>query len=274
MNRHLLILPIILLCCCISGCHARQDNENIKEPDQVNALVAYSKQKHRFEIRDCKLFYNEKQLLFYDSLPKYEKIFGSNYVNDAGNLYFRDVPISFDSQWANLEDRQKERPGAEKDSMRIVNSIDIWLSYPDDIDKTWGPYVDVNRYIKQQKLLDGYIMIDSILFNGNTDIDIVNQKLLKRTGFAKIKPFHGSRNSLGYVYYYPEANSCTPIADQGQATTTTISIWREDSKKITWLAYGYTINDRAPDATVEKRLQDVDSALQIKTDHNIKQHGK
>jgi hypothetical protein len=273
LNRHFFILPIVLLCCCISGCHARQDNDKTA-PDQAEALIAYSRQKHRFEIRDCKLFYNEKQLLFYDSLPKYEKIFGNNYVADGSNLYYKDVPVSFNVEWANLLDRQKGKPGAEKDSMNIVNSINVWLSYPDDIDKSWGPYVDVNKYIKHQKLLEGYVMIDSVLLDAGSDIDDINHKLSARTGYAKIQSFHGSLNSLGYVYYYPEANSCTPITDQGPATTTTISVWLEDSKKITWLAYGYTINDRAPDAAVEKRLQDVDSALQIKTDHNIKQHGK
>jgi len=262
------LIPGLLLCFCFAACLSGNDQSEIIK--QKKALESYNKQKYRFELRDCHFYYNGKLLLFHDSLYKYEKIFGHNYINYQGNLFFRDAPIYMDTQWANQEARFRHKPGADKDSTRIVNNIQILLSYPDDLDITWGATVEINKFIRQQKPLGGFVMIDSVLVNAESDINDVNEQLLKRTGYAKIQSFHGSPNSLGYVYYYPEANSCTPIADKSLPTTTTISLWREKSKKIGWLAYGYTENDRAPDATAEKRLQEVDSAIRINTDHRFK----
>jgi hypothetical protein len=183
-------------------------------------------------------------LLFPKPLEYYTNLLGStNYYNHIGNLLFHDVPIMFDSEWTNLEDRQKGVLGSEKDTRRTVNSIDIWLGYHDPTNEFAGE--EFMGIVKQhQHILTGFIMMDSVLVHNQSNVDFVNEEIRKKKGDAPIKQILNLKHLVGYTYYYPETTRCTPIADKTKSTTISITISTEYNHTIRSAGYGYD-HDRA-----------------------------
>ena len=60
------------------------------------AMADYRAQEHRFEVRACKLYYNEQQVVL-DSLHLFEKVMGENYIFGMG-CYYKDKPVSFQAK--------------------------------------------------------------------------------------------------------------------------------------------------------------------------------
>jgi len=163
--------------------------------------------------------------------------------------------------WANVEDRRKDKPGAEKDTTRIVNNITIMLSLPDNLDDPLSVMYPLRPFLIHQNMLSGFVMLDSILIDAQTDVNFINGKYRKRTGFERIQSLYRDHKFLGYTFYYPEVNRCTPIPDKSLPTTTSITIIREDSNNLREIRYGYSVDDRAPEEEVEEKLEKVHRQL-------------
>ena len=73
MKRKLLILFIALLAIACNG--QQSSKENVKPLTEQEALEAFKKQKHRFEIKGYKIYYND-QLMKLDSVTHFIKRMG------------------------------------------------------------------------------------------------------------------------------------------------------------------------------------------------------
>ena len=74
MKRKLLILFIALLAIACNG--QQSSKENVKPLTEQEALKAFKKQKHRFEIKGYKIYYND-QLMKLDTIANFFDTFGN-----------------------------------------------------------------------------------------------------------------------------------------------------------------------------------------------------
>ena len=79
MKRKLLILFIALLAIACNG--QQSSKENVKPLTEQEALEVFKKQKHRFEIKGYKIYYND-QLMKLDSVSHFTKqiLFGITFL--------------------------------------------------------------------------------------------------------------------------------------------------------------------------------------------------
>ena len=84
MKRKLLILFIALLAIACNG--QQSSKENVKPLTEQEALEVFKKQKHRFEIKGYKIYYND-QLMKLDSVTHFIKRMGDLPIIKEGILF-------------------------------------------------------------------------------------------------------------------------------------------------------------------------------------------
>ena len=90
MKRKLLILFIALLAIACNG--QKSSKENVKPLTEQEALKVFKKQKHRFEIKGYKIYYND-QLMKLDSVTHFIKRMGEPYYNKRGDIVWNTAPV-------------------------------------------------------------------------------------------------------------------------------------------------------------------------------------
>ena len=90
MKRKLLILFIALLAIACNG--QQSSKENVKPLTEQEALEAFKKQKHRFEIKGYKIYYND-QLMKLDSVTHFIKRMGEPSYNKRGDIVWNTAPV-------------------------------------------------------------------------------------------------------------------------------------------------------------------------------------
>ena len=166
-----------------------------------DALESYKAQEHRFEIKACKLYYNEQHVVL-DSLHLFEKVMGSNYSSDDDD-YYNDKPISFQTKWLGKMYNLDETNGLDN-RPRMVYSISIKLS--DDTEFLKNRKEGYTSRLKQRDslfynlpTLEGYVLIDGQLINANTKIKDFN-KNRKNNKLPLYTPLLGMAISQGIWY--------------------------------------------------------------------------
>ena len=165
------------------------------DSDYNKKLEAYQKQAHRFEVRKCALYYNEKLVVF-DTLKNFEKVMGKNsiaqgygyriiYPENGLQVYLEDLPN-----------------GKEF----YVQRLSVLMSHKL---KEHGELHPIDSFDLTRKLYQGYILFDSILVDANTKLEDVKRQREER-GLRKFKPF--LRNNASQTVIYNAAN-CIPESD-------------------------------------------------------------
>ena len=90
MKRKLLILFIALLAIACNG--QQSSKENVKPLTEQEALEVFKKQKHRFEIKGYKIYYND-QLMKLDSVTHFIKRMGEPFYNKRGDIVWNTAPV-------------------------------------------------------------------------------------------------------------------------------------------------------------------------------------
>lgn len=90
MKRKLLILFIALLAIACNG--QQSQKENVKPLTEQEALKVFKKQKHRFEIKGYKIYYND-QLMKLDSVTHFIKRMGEPFYNKRGDIVWNTAPV-------------------------------------------------------------------------------------------------------------------------------------------------------------------------------------
>ena len=90
MKRKLLILFIALLAIACNG--QQSQKENVKPLTEQEALKAFKKQKHRFEIKGYKIYYND-QLMKLDSVTHFTKRMGKPSFEEGTDIVWNTAPV-------------------------------------------------------------------------------------------------------------------------------------------------------------------------------------
>ncbi|MEB3039449.1 hypothetical protein [Capnocytophaga gingivalis] len=90
MKRKLLILFIALLAIACNG--QQSQKENVKPLTEQEALKAFKKQKHRFEIKGYKIYYND-QLMKLDSVSHFTKRVGEPAFDKGTDIVWNNFPV-------------------------------------------------------------------------------------------------------------------------------------------------------------------------------------
>lgn len=90
MKRKLLILFIALLAIACNG--QKSSKENVKPLTEQEALKAFKKQKHRFEIKGYKIYYND-QLMKLDSVTHFTKRMGKPSFEEGTDIVWNTAPV-------------------------------------------------------------------------------------------------------------------------------------------------------------------------------------
>ena len=90
MKRKLLILFIALLAIACNG--QQSSKENVKPLTEQEALEVFKKQKHRFEIKGYKIYYND-QLMKLDSVSHFTKRVGEPAFDKGTDIVWNNFPV-------------------------------------------------------------------------------------------------------------------------------------------------------------------------------------
>ena len=90
MKRKLLILFIAFLAIACNG--QQSQKENVKPLTEQEALKAFKKQKHRFEIKGYKIYYND-QLMKLDSVTHFTKRMGKPSFEEGTDIVWNNFPV-------------------------------------------------------------------------------------------------------------------------------------------------------------------------------------
>lgn len=197
------------------------------------AMAAYRAQKHRFEVKTCKLYYNEQQVVL-DSLHLFEKVMGSDYVYNLG-YYYSDKPVRFQ---AKVLDKDK--------NLELVYSIAVKLSNNSETERD----LDMNFDIKKRDsmnyalpVLDGYLLIDGQLVNADTKIEDFNKKRAEKN-LPLYSALLGMSRSQGITFFN---TYCEPAYNAKSYTNVTLlyneeNLFENDYRTTTiWeLRYNYS----------------------------------
>ncbi|MBO0593620.1 hypothetical protein I2486_19655 [Cellulophaga sp. E16_2] len=199
-------ITIIVLFCSIVACNRIKKDSLLAADNKVtainfqDAIAAYQAQEHRFEIKACKLFYNEQHVVL-DSLHLFEKVMGSNYSSDDD--YYKDKPISFQTKNLGKRPNLNETNGIDN-RPRMVASIAIKLS--DDTEVLKDIADGYESMVSEREAafinlptLEGYVLIDGQLINANTKIKDFNQDR-KNNKLPLFTSFLGQKRSQGIWY--------------------------------------------------------------------------
>ncbi|MGB6150978.1 MAG: hypothetical protein WBG48_03215 [Pricia sp.] len=211
-------MKITTLCLALSllvitsacGQNPKSNVQKDTEPTEKSAeasMAAYRAQKHRFEVKTCKLYYNEQQVVL-DSLHLFEKVMGSDHIGEF-DYYYREKPLSFRTKRVKFGDPRE-----------IVMDVAIKLSPNAEVQRD----LDMNFDIKKRDsmnyarpVLDGYLLIDGQLVNADTKIEDFNKKRAEED----LRPFTTflSIRNPGVIY---GLRSCIPAYNAIATTEVTL----------------------------------------------------
>ena len=201
------IISILIMVSVLTACNGIK-KENLLAADTndtvinfQDALESYKAQEHRFEIKACKLYYNEQHVVL-DSLHLFEKVMGSNYSSDDDD-YYNDKPISFQTKNLGKRPNLNETNGIDN-RPRMVASIAIKLS--DDTEVLKDIADGYESMVSEREAafinlptLEGYVLIDGQFINANTKIKDFN-KDRKNNKLPLYTPLLGMAISQGITY--------------------------------------------------------------------------
>ena len=169
-------------------------------------LAIYKQQQHRFNVDFCKLYYNDKQVIL-DSTQIFNNVFGENfYPKESSGWYNKKMPIL---ARATTFVRGDETKG------RYITKMSVQLNRdPEYIDKKQskndGSWIDKkDSLISKMPLLNGYLLIDGILVDGNTKIEDFNE-LRERKKLPLYTQNLGNIASQGITY---DVSYCKPLPE-------------------------------------------------------------
>ena len=148
MKRKLLILFIALLAIACNG--QQSSKENVKPLTEQEALKAFKKQKHRFEIKGYKIYYND-QLMKLDSVTHFTKRMGKPSFEEGTDIVWNTVPV-----WGSC-----------------YSTMERFFIY-------FRPFFEGNQYytddftdsktlaLKQMPAIDGYMLVEGIPIDKDT----------------------------------------------------------------------------------------------------------
>ena len=161
-------IALALITLVVVGCNGQSTSA---------ALEAYKKQEHRFEVRACEFFYNEKRVELYKPKSYYENIWGTNYKDYGTTNFYYDKPFVFKDEIRSLK---------QKNIRDVVQlSIKFWQANPEK--KNYNRYKDF-PYMKKGQ----YILIDGIPFGHGVSMKSLNRQLRNKGLQAFTEKFAGS----------------------------------------------------------------------------------
>ena len=160
MKRKLLILFIALLAIACNG--QQSSKENVKPLTEQEALEAFKKQKHRFEIKGYKIYYND-QLMKLDTIANFFDTFGKPYYKGAYEFVYTNVPFWGQTSLGEVTDEKG----------RFIGYVDKFFIY-------FRYFFEGNQYytddftdsktlaLKQMPAIDGYMLVEGIPIDKDT----------------------------------------------------------------------------------------------------------
>ena len=116
MKRKLLILFIALLAIACNG--QQSSKENVKPLTEQEALEVFKKQKHRFEIKGYKIYYND-QLMKLDTIANFFDTFGKPSYKEGYEFVYDNIPL-----WSRISlGEVKDKKG------RFIGNVDRFFIY-------------------------------------------------------------------------------------------------------------------------------------------------
>lgn len=252
--KNVKIFSFCLLVFCFTACSGQSKKEEkgkkegvAKRPAQAELQKLWAKEKHRFEIDYCKLYYNGKQILLHDSISNLKRIIGVNYKdNGVGGLFYQDVP-------AFVMLRKRFKGGVSAAEAEATNAS--YTTVPTSIQIMMG---DVTKEEYEQKKdnpdsygfsIPGakYVRINGVIVSDDMMPDEINELMRKNH-----KPVFNARRSWAYAKVYssignPRMEACQPDSRLKQENLTNIEIkyQREPSGErkplfMTSIVYEYT----------------------------------
>ncbi|WP_165748349.1 hypothetical protein [Cellulophaga sp. Z1A5H] len=200
-------ITIIVLFCSIVACNRIKKDSLLAADNKVtainfqDAIAAYQAQEHRFEIKACKLFYNEQHVVL-DSLHLFEKVMGNSFKGRI-EYFYNDKPISFQARRLGDIPNLDETNGLDN-RPRMVYSIAIKLSDDTEFLKNRKEGYTSRLKLRDSSFynlptLEGYVLIDGQLINTNTKIKDFNQNR-KNNKLPLYTPLLGMAISQGITY--------------------------------------------------------------------------
>ncbi|MCL5247268.1 hypothetical protein M4I21_15705 [Cellulophaga sp. 20_2_10] len=201
------IISILIMVSVLTACNGIK-KENLLAADTndtvlnfQDALKSYKAQEHRFEIKACKLYYNEQHVVL-DSLHLFEKVMGDSFKGRI-TYFYDDKPISFKARRLGDIHNLEETNGIDN-RPRMVASIAIKLS--DDTEVLKDIADGYESMVSEREAafinlptLEGYVLIDGQLINANTKIKDFN-KDRKNNKLPLYTPLLGMAISQGITY--------------------------------------------------------------------------
>ena len=150
MKRKLLILFIALLAIACNG--QQSQKENVKPLTEQEALKVFKKQKHRFEIKGYKIYYND-QLMKLDTIANFFDTFGKPSYKEGYKFVYDNIPL-----WSRISlGEVKDKKG------RFIGNVDRFFIY-------FRPYTEGREElsnlrpfyytVKRMPVIDGYMLVE------------------------------------------------------------------------------------------------------------------
>ena len=150
MKRKLLILFIAFLAIACNG--QQSSKENVKPLTEQEALEAFKKQKHRFEIKGYKVYYND-QLMKLDTIANFFDTFGKPSYKEGYEFVYDNIPL-----WSRISlGEVKDKKG------RFIGNVDRFFIY-------FRPYAEGREElsdlypfyyaVKRMPEIDGYMLVE------------------------------------------------------------------------------------------------------------------
>ena len=150
MKRKLLILFIALLAIACNG--QQSSKENVKPLTEQEALKAFKKQKHRFEIKGYKIYYND-QLMKLDTIANFFDTFGKPSYKEGYEFVYDNIPL-----WSRISlGEVKDKKG------RFIGNVDRFFIYFRPYAEGREELSDLRPFyyaVKRMPEIDGYMLVE------------------------------------------------------------------------------------------------------------------
>ena len=150
MKRKLLILFIALLAIACNG--QQSSKENVKPLTEQEALKAFKKQKHRFEIKGYKIYYND-QLMKLDTIANFFDTFGKPSYKEGYKFVYDNIPL-----WSRISlGEVKDKKG------RFIGNVDRFFIYFRPYAEGREELSDLRPFyyaVKRMPVIDGYMLVE------------------------------------------------------------------------------------------------------------------
>lgn len=213
MKKTYFLITMLLVLIACKQAKEKPLNTALNEKPAMNeqdAMAAYKAQEHRFEIKTCKLYYNEQQVVL-DSLKLFEKVMGKNY--EFGNDYFyKDKPISFQ---AKILKRGEPYEMVYSIAIKLANDSE----YVKNIKEGYtAMHKKRDTMFYNTPALEGAVLIDGQLVTANTKIEDFN-KNRKEHDLPLFDALLGMKVDQGITY---DRSYCIPAYNGAGLTDVTL----------------------------------------------------